>query len=239
MHKNVKDITGRKFNNWKVIERAKSKKGQALWRCVCVCGQERIISGYKLRNGKIKGCRRCCKVIDLTGQKINKWLVLERDFSKNKNVCWICRCDCGNVKSVFGCHLTRNKTVCCRKCSEHKNKERINTRIWSRIKYSAKKRNLEFNLGETSEAKKYLYDLFLEQEGKCALSGVPIYFANTIEDDKHGVTTASLDRIDSGKGYIRDNIQWVHKDVNLMKLDHPVDEFLNWCNLVVSYNKVE
>lgn len=29
--------------------------------------------------------------------------------------------------------------------------------------------------------------------------------------------TASLDRIDSTKGYVEENVQWVHKDVNFMK----------------------
>lgn len=48
---------------------------------------------------------------------------------------------------------------------------------------------------------------------------------------------ASLDRIDSDKGYIEGNVQWLHKWVNLMKSDFTQDEFLNYCRLIIEHNK--
>lgn len=45
--------------------------------------------------------------------------------------------------------------------------------------------------------------------------------------------TASLDRIDSSKGYIKGNIQWVHKDINKMKNNYNQAYFINLCALVV------
>lgn len=36
----------------------------------------------------------------------------------------------------------------------------------------------------------------------------------------------SLDRVDSSKGYIRGNIQWVTKRINWMKGDLSMEEFL-------------
>jgi hypothetical protein len=48
-------------------------------------------------------------------------------------------------------------------------------------------------------------------------------------------TTASLDRIDSSKGYIKTNVQWVHKKVNKMKQDTSVDEFKHYCKLICEY----
>ena len=48
--------------------------------------------------------------------------------------------------------------------------------------------------------------------------------------------TASLDRIDSSKGYIEGNVQWVHKRVNLMKGNMSTENFIEWCNLVVKNN---
>ena len=41
--------------------------------------------------------------------------------------------------------------------------------------------------------------------------------------------TASLDRIDSTKGYSKDNIQWVHKDINCMKMDFSQQYFIDLC----------
>ena len=49
--------------------------------------------------------------------------------------------------------------------------------------------------------------------------------------------TASLDRIDSSKGYIKGNVQWVHKEFNKMKLDLLDKEFIDICKLVHKYHK--
>lgn len=46
--------------------------------------------------------------------------------------------------------------------------------------------------------------------------------------------TASLDRIDSSKPYIIDNIQWVHKDINFMKRTYSHDYFIKLCKLVAN-----
>jgi hypothetical protein len=46
--------------------------------------------------------------------------------------------------------------------------------------------------------------------------------------------TASLDRIDSSSGYTVNNIQWVHKMVNGLKGFLSNDEFIFWCQKVVS-----
>jgi hypothetical protein len=44
--------------------------------------------------------------------------------------------------------------------------------------------------------------------------------------------TASLDRIDSSKGYTIENVQWVHAIINNMKWDMPQSEFLSFCYAV-------
>ena len=49
--------------------------------------------------------------------------------------------------------------------------------------------------------------------------------------------TASLDRIDSCKGYTIDNVQWVHKWINVMKSDHSQDEFIALCRAVTTHQE--
>ena len=61
------------------------------------------------------------------------------------------------------------------------------------------------------------------QKGKCALTGLKI----SIRDK-----TASLDRIDSSKGYEEGNVQWLHKDVNMMKRHYSQEYFVYLCHLV-------
>lgn len=53
------------------------------------------------------------KIIDLTGQKINKWLVLERDKTKKGTAYWICQCECGTIKSVCGSSLRNGASKSC------------------------------------------------------------------------------------------------------------------------------
>lgn len=74
---------------------------------------------------------------------------------------------------------------------------------------------------------KYVYDLFLAQNKKCALSGWEIDF-----NKKSNKNTASIDRIDSTQGYIKGNIQLTHKLVNRCKLNCPEDLFYDICKSI-------
>lgn len=70
----------------------------------------------------------------------------------------------------------------------------------------------------------------LRQDGKCAITGVPMT-CNLVANGKH--SQASVDRIDSGGNYSIDNIQIVCNIVNIMKHDMPQSEFLKWCKAVI------
>lgn len=106
----------------------------------------------------------------------------------------------------------------------------ISGKIFTSIKHSAKKRNIEFNI--TIE---YIWELFQKQNSKCALTHLPLAFGQYRKSE----TTASLDRIDSNQGYIVGNLQWVHKTVNIMKSDMSTEEFLTWCALITEVNNNE
>ena len=84
-----------------------------------------------------------------------------------------------------------------------------------------------------------MWDIFEKQDKICALSGLPIEFETSQYGLWHGEGTASLDRIDSSKGYICGNVQWVHKDVNRMKQCFKEDRLLDLCKLIVEHNKVK
>ncbi len=80
----------------------------------------------------------------------------------------------------------------------------------------------------------YAWDVYVNQGGRCAKTGVPIFFGlpgtgSPVHIKQIGEGTASLDRIDSNKGYEVGNIQWVHKDVNVMKWDFDEQYFLKMC----------
>ena len=49
---------------------------------------------------------------------------------------------------------------------------------------------------------------------------------------------ASLDRIDSKKGYIEGNVHWVFKSINRLKSDLTHTEFIELCGLVSKYSNL-
>lgn len=53
------------------------------------------------------------RIIDLTGQRFSRLVVLRKEESKNKKVRWLCRCDCGNETSVIASNLRCGHTTSC------------------------------------------------------------------------------------------------------------------------------
>lgn len=75
-------------------------------------------------------------------------------------------------------------------------------------------------------------DQWIKQNGKCPYSGVKL----TLE--KHGdpIYQASLDRIDSSIGYLKDNIQFVSTPINYMKNTMSHDNTIKLCRIITDYH---
>ena len=81
----------------------------------------------------------------------------------------------------------------------------------------------------------YLRGLYAGQDGKCALSGLPMIIRAPRKSDGFWMSI-SLDRIDSRVGYIKGNLQFTCTGVNLMKKDMPNEMFINFCKKVTEMN---
>ena len=88
-------------------------------------------------------------------------------------------------------------------------------------KRHAKAKKLEHTIDLT-----YLRNLWNIQKGLCKYSGLPL---GNIGD---GLYSPSIDRIDSSKGYIEGNVQWVCWGINDMKSNLNESEFIRLCSLV-------
>lgn len=110
----------------------------------------------------------------------------------------------------------------------------INGSYWCSLKSKADSRNLCFELDI-----KDVWGLWILQDKKCALSGVELKLLKkrsyALKNKKE--QTASLDRIDSSKGYTIDNVQWIHKDLQKVKWELLNEELFNWCDLI--YNNLK
>lgn len=184
---------------------------------------------------------------DLTGKifgflKVIKMVRNEQAVSKE----WMCAVKCLNCdntpyKIVRTQSLMRGATTSCgcRRDQYEKNTGENNKRFtgykkmhgkfWGTLIYRAKKRNRDVDI-----TKEYAYQIFLDQDEKCVLSGLPIQFGRS--NNYPSENTASVDRIDNSKGYIEGNIQWVHKDINRMRNIYDINYFIEICKKIAHHN---
>jgi hypothetical protein len=182
--------------------------------------------------------------VDLVGKRFNKFVVLKKLGSRGdcgkQSIYWKCLCECGNTREFPTKSINRKEYVSCGCYLRSKERSRnnhlwngygdIHGKWWNNIIKGARRRSHEFKLDI-----KYAWNLYLRQNKQCKLSGVDIVFAETSRGFQNGYTTASLDRIDNFKGYIKGNVQWVHKDVNLMKQKMSQQELIKWCKLIAKH----
>jgi len=154
---------------------------------------------------------------NLKGQKFGHLKVDKYSKQIGTDHYWSCTCECGVVKDIRHRTLVGGQQSCgCRKSikgNAHyawRGYGEISLNYWNIVKRGASERGISFNL--TIED---AWDLFLKQERKCALTGIPIVFNKTFNGQTS--KTASLDRIDSTKGYDISNVQWIHKKINFFK----------------------
>lgn len=81
-----------------------------------------------------------------------------------------------------------------------------------RIKVRQKSKDLGCNL--TLEYLKFIWE---DQNHKCAYTGIELSLPKYIKGSNNIIFTASLDRIDSSKGYVEGNVQFVSMAINYMK----------------------
>jgi hypothetical protein len=181
------------------------------------------------------------KAINMVGQVFGMLTVvkdsgLRRD--RDGAILWIAQCSCGNEKLLPRCLLLKYKSCGCKRAENQSRALRkslnrggcgeIYASHWNVIKKNATQRGLVFDI--TAE---YAWNLFLKQNRSCCLSGMPLQFSTRCWT--HDVT-ASLDRIDSAKGYVVGNVQWVHKMVNFMKQEFDQFEFVTMCGKIYSHS---
>lgn len=187
---------------------------------------------------------------NLIGQKFGRLTVISFSDKKDgtRNKWYLCQCECGNKTDAIGIKLKigHKKSCGCLISISAKNKPKVFNKLhhawsgyedisgsqWARIKTSAEKRKIEFSI--TIEQ---AWEEWVKQDGKCALSGQELYLAKNYKELHDGKNTASIDRINSDKGYIIDNIQWLHVDVNYMKQWFDQKYFIDTCEKIVNNKK--
>jgi hypothetical protein len=73
------------------------------------------------------------------------------------------------------------------------------------------------------------YDIYKSQNGVCALSGKRFDLSSAMDQP-------SPDRIDSTRGYSKDNVFFTTFGVNRARQDLSLDDFVQMCKMVVSHS---
>lgn len=230
-----KNLLNQKFGHLTVLEHIGiHKNGNYLWKCKCDCGNEITKTSYSLTGGG-KFCKTGCikRRNNLLNKTYGKLTVI--DYAKNGT--WKCLCGCGNITYANSSMLNSNGKKSCGCLIRKHYCNDLPKSYLNKIRQNAKLKNIPFNL--TME---YLWKLFIKQNKKCVLTGKELTISNmskVSQNKKYG--TASLDRIDNSinTGYIEGNVQWVHKDINIIKHTKSKEELLNITIKILNYQGYE
>lgn len=220
------DLSGKQFGRLTVLKEiiCRAKRGVILWQCLCNCGNIAIVRGTDLKTGATKSCGCLQKQmvseknrIDLTGQRFERWTVLEYAYTKRRKIYWKCRCDCGNVRIVYSANLRGGKSKSCG-CLQ---KKRVSEANIGRTDMSGKGNpNYSHGLTDTREYNN-------AKNAKCRarklnqtpqdsnLDLIQLYY--TVSETMKGYEVDHIKPLSKGGLHHKDNLQLLPKHLNLSK----------------------
>ena len=147
-------------------------------------------------------------------------LVCGESFTPNSGAQKYCSPQCkGKMQYISGRASTEN---------QYKEISGNWSRYVSRLIYSGGKKREHLTAA-------MLLEMLEEQEYRCAISGVEL--TCILQKGTKSPTNVSIDRIEAGGPYIRENVQLVCNAVNKWRGDTPLSEFIWWCKQITEYQE--
>lgn len=233
-----------------------AKSGGIRWECRCECGDISPVVEKDLLKGKSLQCKKCAdrksglaRRHDLRGSKWGYLTAIELVETVKGNPIWLFQCDCGNLtKGQTGQVVIGDKKSCGCMTSYLKGRNMLKRSSpltdWHRKrKGSAENRGHVHDISDEyavevasnncqycGDAPKSIIPPYLEKRRLVSVS-----LGNTLtvtESDFDDYMLHGLDRVDSAKGYTKDNIVSCCTTCNRMKMAHEVTDFLDHCRKI-------
>jgi len=168
----------------------------------------------------------------------------------------VCTCDfCGKSFEKPLSKYKRNKkfnrmNFCSRSCAGKNNTKNFGDKRstydisqhsgWRKDEYTKFRYHYRNILKRNREVDVTLEDLKIQwelQRGICFFSGINLKLSSHSKIKKNPIYSASLDRIDTNKGYVKGNIRWVSRAINWMKNEMSDDMVNELINLIIENKK--
>jgi hypothetical protein len=141
-------------------------------------------------------------------------------YNKRKSTCK--KCLLKQLKVKYDNMDDDEKKVKFQKQNEWTSKNLIRFRVLS-AKHRAIRKKIPFEIDDA-----FISELMKKQKNRCFYSNIEFDITNIgSKKNQINLNTLSIDRIDSNKGYVKDNVVLVTGLINLMKHDLSDEEFRN------------
>jgi hypothetical protein len=168
------------------------------------------------------------KFIDLTDKKFGRLTVIKKDNNKYKRIRWLCKCDCGKEKTVFGEDLKNGHTQSCGCYKKEMQSlpfgESNANKLFNKYKRMANQRKVIFEL-----SKENFFELTKQDCFYCGK--IPSSIAKGIRTNGYYIYNG-IDRIDSNKGYTIENTVACCGRCNEAKMAETQEDFFEWIKIV-------
>jgi len=243
MTKEYKDKNKDKIKAYNKMYREKRKnRVQNITHKKCnTCNENKTLNEFsKNASGRFGRHNECKKCRHIKRTKLN--------YTRITNTTKICSI-CGDEQNVDEFHADKyakdglqSECKTCRKKISYKWESSLNGNIsvlYKDLVHNAKKKrtkNINVNI-----TKQDILNLYNKQNRRCALSGYKMTHTGRLRKKQKcrimNYYNISVDRIDSNKGYVVDNIQLVCAFINRAKMDLPDSDFIKLCHDISKYQK--
>lgn len=176
------------------------------------------------------------RITDLSGQRFGKLIVIDQSGRhKNREVRWLCQCDCGSKKIALGSKLQAGNVKSCGCLIRDKlltgaQATNVQAIYHSYIKNAAG-RGIEFDLHEDA--------FYWMSQQKCYYCGQEPNQIKQLTKNGEPFKWNGIDRTNNKLGYITSNVVPCCKTCNMAKRDMSLYEFRCWIKRVYEYSQQE